>query len=199
MPQTPSWGANGQTRRVSDQHPLNKVQIAAEMDQDDRASSTESGASFSYTSPALIDKARAMSGQSLYSDVEPRRPAELTGRAVDVLIAEDNPISQKILETLLTRMGCRCVCVNDGAEALAASMGTIRKLLLPSKQIHSCLASLPETSLPGFDIIITDLVMPNVTGEEVARMIRSTTNPNFDTPSRSHQCLSSLLSVCELH
>lgn len=48
-------------------------------------------------------------------------------RAVDVLIAEDNPISQKILETLLTRMGCRCICVNDGAEALAASMGDIRK------------------------------------------------------------------------
>lgn len=24
--------------------------------------------------------------------------------------------------------------------------------------------------------------MPNVTGEEVARMIRSTSNPNFDTP-----------------
>ena len=60
-----------------------------------------------------------------------RRPSEATSlvatRAVDVLIAEDNPISQKILETLLTRMGCRCVCVNDGAEALAASMGTIRE------------------------------------------------------------------------
>ena len=80
-------------------------------------------------------------------------------RAVDVLIAEDNPISQKICETLLTRMGCRCVCVNDGAEALAATMGSIR-----------------------FDVIICDLVMPNVSGEEVARMIRSTNNPNVSTP-----------------
>lgn len=80
-------------------------------------------------------------------------------RAVDVLIAEDNPISQKICETLLTRMGCRCVCVDDGAEALAATMGSIR-----------------------FDVIICDLVMPNVTGEEVARMIRSTNNPNVNTP-----------------
>ncbi|KAJ9104359.1 hypothetical protein QFC19_004001 [Naganishia cerealis] len=80
-------------------------------------------------------------------------------RAVDVLIAEDNPISQKICETLLTRMGCRCVCVNDGAEALAATMGSIQ-----------------------FDVIICDLVMPNVSGEEVARMIRSTNNPNVHTP-----------------
>lgn len=82
-----------------------------------------------------------------------------SSRAVDVLIAEDNPISQKICETLLTRMGCRCVCVDDGAEALAATMGSIR-----------------------FDVIICDLVMPNVSGEEVARMIRSTNNPNFNTP-----------------
>lgn len=83
----------------------------------------------------------------------------INSRAVDVLIAEDNPISQKICETLLTRMGCRCVCVNDGAEALAATMGSIR-----------------------FDVIICDLVMPNVSGEEVARMIRSTNNPNVSTP-----------------
>lgn len=82
------------------------------------------------------------------------------GRPCDVLIAEDNPISQKILETLLTRMGCRCVCVADGAEALAASMSDIR-----------------------FDLIFLDLVIPNVSGEEVARMIRSTNNPNVNTPS----------------
>lgn len=48
-------------------------------------------------------------------------------RALDVLIAEDNPISQKILETLLTRMGCRCICVEDGPQALAATMGSIRE------------------------------------------------------------------------
>ncbi len=73
----------------------------------------------------------------------------LRERGVDVLIAEDNPISQKvngvgldvafgkatdslvclqILDTLLTRMGCRCVSVNDGAEALAAAMADIREL-----------------------------------------------------------------------
>jgi len=80
-------------------------------------------------------------------------------RGVDVLIAEDNPISQKILDTLLTRMGCRCVSVNDGAEALAAAMADIR-----------------------FDVIILDLMMPNVTGEEVARMVRSTQNVNVETP-----------------
>ncbi|WWC60586.1 uncharacterized protein I303_103160 [Kwoniella dejecticola CBS 10117] len=80
-------------------------------------------------------------------------------RALDVLIAEDNPISQKILETLLTRMGCRCICVDDGPAALAATMGSIR-----------------------FDVIICDIHMPVVNGEQVARMIRSTNNHNQNTP-----------------
>lgn len=31
--------------------------------------------------------------------------------------------------------------------------------------------------------MIFDLVMPNVSGEEAARMIRSTDNPNANTPS----------------
>ncbi|WWC88163.1 uncharacterized protein L201_003068 [Kwoniella dendrophila CBS 6074] len=79
--------------------------------------------------------------------------------ALDVLIAEDNPISQKILETLLTRMGCRCICVDDGPGALAATMGSIR-----------------------FDVIICDIHMPVVNGEQVARMIRSTNNHNQNTP-----------------
>jgi hypothetical protein len=33
----------------------------------------------------------------------------------------------QILETLLTRMGCRCICVEDGPQALAATMGSIRE------------------------------------------------------------------------
>lgn len=33
----------------------------------------------------------------------------------------------QILETLLTRMGCRCVCVEDGSQALASTMGSIRE------------------------------------------------------------------------
>jgi serine/threonine-protein kinase RIM15 len=82
-----------------------------------------------------------------------------TDRPLSVLIAEDNPISQKILETLLVRMGCECVCVQDGPEALAAAMGSIK-----------------------YDVIICDIHMPFVTGEQVARMLRSTANPNQDTP-----------------
>jgi serine/threonine-protein kinase RIM15 len=36
-----------------------------------------------------------------------------------------------------------------------------------------------------YDVIICDIHMPFVTGEQVARMLRSTANPNQDTPSES--------------
>ena len=59
-------------------------------------------------------------------DEEPRPPkADKTDQAVTCLIAEDNPISIKIMETLLTRMGCRCVLVHDGAEAISVALGEI--------------------------------------------------------------------------
>ena len=48
-------------------------------------------------------------------------------RAVVCLIAEDNPISAKILETLLVRLGCRCVIACDGAEAISTAHGDISK------------------------------------------------------------------------
>lgn len=50
-------------------------------------------------------------------------------RAVVCLIAEDNPISAKILETLLVRLGCRCIMAADGAEAISTAHGDISKLL----------------------------------------------------------------------
>jgi PleD family two-component response regulator len=58
-------------------------------------------------------------------------------RAVDCLIAEDNPIASKVLETILVRLGCRCVVVNNGEDAIRCSMGEI------------C-----------FDVIFMDMTMP---------------------------------------
>lgn len=74
-------------------------------------------------------------------------------------------------------MGCRCVCVEDGSQALASTMGSIR-------ESSSFLAE--QSSDPaGFDVIICDIHMPVVSGEQVARMIRSTNNHNQNTPSMS--------------
>lgn len=71
-------------------------------------------------------------------------------------------------------MGCQCVCVADGPEALAAAMGSISKC-----------STLLASDHKEYDIIFCDIHMPHVSGEQVARMIRSTTNPNQSTPSES--------------
>ncbi|TIB73070.1 hypothetical protein E3Q06_01294 [Wallemia mellicola] len=80
-------------------------------------------------------------------------------RPVDVLIADDNPISLKILETLLTRLGCRCVVVRDGTDAVSCAMGEIE-----------------------FDIMFFDIEMPNLNGESAARAIRNLSNLNQTKP-----------------
>lgn len=53
------------------------------------------------------------------------------------LIADDNPVSCRIMETMLKRLNGRCVVVRNGAEALRCAMGSVK-----------------------FDIIFMDIVMP---------------------------------------
>ncbi|KAK4700084.1 serine/threonine-protein kinase RIM15, partial [Phenoliferia sp. Uapishka_3] len=77
---------------------------------------------------------------------------------IDCLIAGRNPISNKVLETMLVRLGCRCVVVPNGAEAILAAGGV------------------------KFDIIWMDLQMPVVDGDKAARMIKSTKNPSSSCP-----------------
>jgi serine/threonine-protein kinase RIM15 len=44
-------------------------------------------------------------------------------KPLDCLIADDNPISCKILETILKLLQCRCVIVRNGAQAIRCAMG----------------------------------------------------------------------------
>lgn len=57
--------------------------------------------------------------------IDLRRGPDPTDRSVTCLLAEDNPITAKIIETLLIRLGCRVVVVADGSEAMSVAMGDI--------------------------------------------------------------------------
>jgi len=91
--------------------------------------------------------------------LEPSPIIETTPKTVDCLIAEDNPISSKVLETILIRLGCRCVVVTNGEEVIRCTMGEL-----------------------VFDVIFMDMLMPILDGESAARMIKSTKNANQQTP-----------------
>ncbi|KAJ3115092.1 hypothetical protein HDU96_001204 [Phlyctochytrium bullatum] len=97
------------------------------------------------------------SAQSSSQDVLP--PGPFGGRPLDVLIADDNPVACKILESMLTKMNCRCVVVRNGSEALRYAIGEVK-----------------------FDVIFMDIRMPIIDGETASRMIKSTTNINQFTP-----------------
>jgi CheY-like chemotaxis protein len=79
---------------------------------------------------------------------------ELPGRRLaehpplNVLVAEDNEINRKVIETMLTLLGHRSRMANDGREAL---------VLLDCAQ---------------FDVILMDLYMPEMDGAAAARAIR---------------------------
>ena len=64
---------------------------------------------------------------SSVASIDLRRGPDPNDRAVTCLLAEDNPITAKIIETLLIRLGCRCVVVADGSEAISVAMGDISK------------------------------------------------------------------------
>jgi len=41
-------------------------------------------------------------------------------------IGRDNPISGKVLESMLTKLNCRCVVVTNGADAIGCAMGDVK-------------------------------------------------------------------------
>jgi CheY-like chemotaxis protein len=56
------------------------------------------------------------------------------------VVCEDNPVSRRVMEAMISKIGCRVVSHADGAEAVSAAMGDIK-----------------------FDIIFTDLKLPKST------------------------------------
>ncbi|KAL1921365.1 uncharacterized protein VTP21DRAFT_11081 [Calcarisporiella thermophila] len=126
----------------------------------------------------IMNRSKARQHRSSYDDESILKPQDITmnskqaslrraatmakrtnKRPLDCLVADDNPISCKIMETILGKLGCRCVVVRNGAEAIRCSMGDVK-----------------------FDIIFMDIRMPIIDGETASRMIKSTNNTNRTTP-----------------
>ena len=69
---------------------------------------------------------------------------------IQVLVVDNNPVFLKALSTILIQEGCAVTTAANGLEALSALKGAIP------------------------DIVFTDLVMPQIGGEQLCKIIRST-------------------------
>lgn len=79
-------------------------------------------------------------------------------RSLHVLVAEDNSLNQKIIEATLSRYGHIAEIVENGVEALEA--------LADQK----------------FDLVLMDVRMPEMSGPDATRAIRSTNNDGHNIP-----------------
>ncbi|QAR32415.1 response regulator [Geovibrio thiophilus] len=94
-----------------------------------------------------------------YMNDEPIRDEKQNGRTGGfkgtALVAEDNPVNQKMVRLILKELGLESVCVDNGRKAVEAFRQG------------------------GFDIVIMDINMPELGGIEAAKLINEYEKANF--------------------
>jgi two-component system sensor histidine kinase/response regulator len=85
-----------------------------------------------------------------------RRATRMPRRRLNILVAEDNPVNRQLVTTLLRKRGHTVKAVENGREAVA---------------------SIRPAGGRGFDVVVMDVQMPEMSGFEATQAIRARENP----------------------
>jgi signal transduction histidine kinase/ActR/RegA family two-component response regulator len=111
------------------------------------------GSRFTLRLPAAICEAPERLGPAV-----PAEPAAAPGPTLRILVAEDHPANQRIIDHFLRPLDARVTIVGDGA------------------------AALERLRAEPFDVVLMDLHMPVMDGLQATRAVRAEPGPNRDTP-----------------
>lgn len=89
---------------------------------------------------------------------EVEQAVQETGRALRILVAEDNDINQKVIQSLLAPLKCQIEIVGNGLEAVSAAIRST------------------------YDVILMDVQMPEMDGPTATREIRRIAGEASDVP-----------------
>ncbi|WP_168220443.1 hybrid sensor histidine kinase/response regulator [Azospirillum thermophilum] len=100
---------------------------------------------------------------------EREAPAELpSGQpGANILLVEDNRINRELIMAILRRDGHRIACVGDGVAAVEAVRARGRR---------------SPGNPGGFDLVLMDMRMPRMNGDEATRLIRELEGPAAGVP-----------------
>lgn len=111
-------------------------------------STEEEGAAFWFTVEAEAGNPDYVSLEAELG-IETDNPDAQIGRTLNILLAEDNHINQKVVKALLGPLNCKLNVVNNGLEAVQAIRSQI------------------------YDVVLMDIQMPVMDGLEATRIIRT--------------------------
>jgi CheY-like chemotaxis protein len=109
------------------------------------------------SAPAPAPAPAPVSAPAPFTTSEPEIPTKL-GETLNVLLAEDQPVNQKLMCAVMERLGHRLTIANNGVEAVRA----VRK--------------------ERFDLILMDIQMPELDGILTTKVIRSADEDWRDMP-----------------